>query len=46
VARLEGEFGAVTDADLMAAEAERREIEQWFADQESDGPEQHSAAAA
>ncbi|MFI1188888.1 hypothetical protein [Streptomyces californicus] len=46
VKRLEGEFGPVTEADLMAAESERREIEQWFADQESDEPEQHGAAAA
>ncbi|MGW5926359.1 hypothetical protein ACWF2L_08925 [Streptomyces anulatus] len=43
---LEGEYGPVTDADLTAAEAERREIEQWFADQEADAPARRDAAAA
>ncbi|MFJ9980791.1 hypothetical protein [Streptomyces cyaneofuscatus] len=47
---LEGEYGPVTDADLAAAEAERREIEQWFADQAADrapaGAERRNAAAA
>lgn len=38
VERLEGEYGPVTDADLTVAEAERREIEQWFTDQEADAP--------
>ncbi|WP_329614550.1 hypothetical protein OG244_16490 [Streptomyces brevispora] len=33
VDRLEGEYGPVTDADLAAAEAERREIERWFEQQ-------------
>ncbi len=46
VARLEGEYGPVTDADLTAAEAERREIEQWFAEQEADAPARRGAAAA
>ncbi|EFE76775.1 hypothetical protein SSIG_04344 [Streptomyces filamentosus NRRL 11379] len=46
VARLEGEYGPVTDADLAAAEAERREIEQWFAEQEADTPARRGAAAA
>ncbi len=46
VARLEGEYGPVTDADLAAAEAERREIEQWFAEQEADTPARRGAEAA
>lgn len=50
VERLEGEYGPVTDVDLAAAEAERREIEQWFADQAADraaaGAERRNAAAA
>ncbi|MEU8503726.1 hypothetical protein AB0C40_03145 [Streptomyces brevispora] len=33
VDRLEGEYGPVADADLAAAEAERREIERWFEQQ-------------
>lgn len=44
VERLEAEFGPVADADLAAAEAERREIEQWFEDRES-GPASRRQAA-
>ncbi|MEW2070807.1 hypothetical protein [Streptomyces sp. NPDC007346] len=33
---LEGGYGPVTDADLAAAKAERREIEQWFTDRAAD----------
>lgn len=44
VERLEGEYGPVTDADLAAAEAERREIEQWFDEQEA-GAAPHRKAA-
>ncbi|WP_262388061.1 hypothetical protein [Streptomyces parvus] len=35
VERLEGEYGAVADADLSTAAAERQEIEQWFAGRET-----------
>lgn len=44
VGRLEVEYGPVTDADLAAAESERREIEQWFEEQES-GAAPHRKAA-
>ncbi|MEU8698679.1 hypothetical protein AB0C61_13555 [Streptomyces sp. NPDC048680] len=40
---LEGEYGPVTDADLAAAEAERRD-EQWFEEQEA-GTAPHRKAA-
>ncbi|MFI5922284.1 hypothetical protein ACIA8M_27575 [Streptomyces anulatus] len=46
VERLEGGYGPVTDADLTVAEAERREIEQWFTDREADAPARRDAAAA
>ncbi|CAM5594562.1 hypothetical protein GCM10010329_49010 [Streptomyces spiroverticillatus] len=35
VERLEGEYGPVPEDALAAAEAERREIELWFEQQES-----------
>ncbi|MFG3528951.1 hypothetical protein ACGF8B_19675 [Streptomyces sp. NPDC047917] len=44
VGQLEGEYGPVTDADLAAAEVERREIEQWFDEQESGADARRSAA--
>ncbi|MFJ3087904.1 hypothetical protein [Streptomyces sp. NPDC086838] len=45
VARLEEEFGPVTDAELSAAEAERREIEKSLdARFRSDSPQHRSAA--
>ncbi|MEU8627670.1 hypothetical protein [Streptomyces sp. NPDC048669] len=44
VERLEGEYGPVTDADLAAAEAERREIEQWFEEQGADAAPRRKAA--
>lgn len=45
VGRLEGEFGRVTDAELEAAEAERREIERWFDEQRaSEEPQRRDAA--
>lgn len=44
VERLEGEYGPVTDADLAAAEAERREIERWFQEHEA-GAAPHRKAA-
>ncbi|MEV5201679.1 hypothetical protein [Streptomyces sp. NPDC053720] len=44
VGQLEGEYGPVTEADLASAEAERREIEQWFDEQESGVDTRRSAA--
>ncbi|MEU3216544.1 hypothetical protein [Streptomyces sp. NPDC006971] len=44
VGRLEGEYGPVTDADLAAAEAERREIEQWFDERDADAEPRRNAA--
>jgi Arc/MetJ-type ribon-helix-helix transcriptional regulator len=44
VERLEGEYGPVTDADLAAAEAERREIERWFEEQEAGAAPDRKAA--
>ncbi|MFJ2090080.1 hypothetical protein ACIOEW_12525 [Streptomyces sp. NPDC087901] len=44
VERLEGEYGPVTDADLAAAEAERREIERWFQEHEASVASHRKAA--
>ncbi|MER6105374.1 hypothetical protein ABT115_24480 [Streptomyces sp. NPDC001832] len=44
VERMEGEYGPVADTDLAAAEAERREIEQWF-DERDAGAVSHRSAA-
>lgn len=45
VARLEEEFGPVTDAELSAAEAERREIEKSLDARFRSDPPQHRSAA-
>ncbi|MFG2501543.1 hypothetical protein ACGFSB_25445 [Streptomyces sp. NPDC048441] len=50
VAHLEGEHGAVTEAELADAEVERRESERWFAERADEGeapasPGNPSAAA-
>ncbi|MFE7328269.1 hypothetical protein ACFU8W_25480 [Streptomyces sp. NPDC057565] len=42
--RMERECAPVADADLAAAEAERRETEQWFDGQEADATRHRSAA--
>ncbi|MGW0669173.1 hypothetical protein [Streptomyces sp. NPDC002746] len=41
---LEDEYGPVAEADLSAVEAERREIERWFEEQDA-GSAPHGKAA-
>ncbi|MET9515543.1 hypothetical protein [Streptomyces sp. NPDC002994] len=45
IADLEGEYGPVTEEELAAAEAERRDNERWFAERGPAAFENHSSAA-